>query len=162
MKKIVLATVLTIAAMLVLITLALPFWFGMETEKTYTAMLDQLSRSSGLQFSGKNYARGWLSSTAETVIRHPEASFEIVARHHISHGPLPLDRVTQGQWHLVQAHITSQIQLVAAGKDDVSALPPLSATTFHFNGAGTVPKCRPSKRPARRVSLSTGAEWMPA
>ncbi len=139
MKKIVLATVLTITAMLVLIALALPFWFGMETEKTYTAMLDQLSRNSGLQFTGKNYERGWLGSTAETVIRHPEASFEIVARHHISHGPLPLDRMTQGEWRFAQAHIASQIHLGAPGKENASTLPPLTAaTTFHFNGAGTV------------------------
>ncbi|MBI3571487.1 MAG: YdgA family protein [Gammaproteobacteria bacterium] len=152
MKKIVLATVLTIAAMLVLIALALPFWFGMETEKTYTAMLDQLSRNSGLQFTGKNYERGWLGSTAETVIHHPEASFEIVARHHISHGPLPLDRVMEGKWRLAQAHITSQIQLGAHGKENASALPPLTAaTTFHFNGAGSVHVEMP---PARK----TGAQ----
>ena len=139
MKKIVLATVLTIAATLVLIALALPFWFGLETEKTYTAMLDQLSRSSGLQFTGKNYERGWLSSTAETVIRHPQASFEIVARHHISHGPLPLDRVMEGKWLPAQAHITSQIQLDPPGKENASTLPPLTATTtFHFNGASSV------------------------
>lgn len=139
MKKIVLATVFTIATMLVLIVLALPYWFGLETEKTYTAMLDQLSRNSGLQFTGKNYERGWLSSTAETVIRHPEASFEIVASHLIHHGPLPLDRVMEGKWRLAQAHITSQIHLGAAGKENASALPPVTATTtFHFNGAGTV------------------------
>ncbi len=139
MKKIVLATVLTIAATLVLIALALPYWFGMETEKTYAAMLDQLSRNSGLQFTGKSYARGWLSSTAETVIRHPEASFEIVAHHHISHGPLPLDRVMDGKWLPAQAHITSQIQLAPPGKENAPALPPLTATTtFHYNGAGSV------------------------
>ncbi|GAB4508073.1 MAG: YdgA family protein [Sulfuricaulis sp.] len=139
MKKIALATVLTIAAILMLIALALPYWFGLETEKTYTAMLDQLSRSSGLQFTGKNYERGWLSSTAETVIRHPEASFEIVARHRISHGPLPLDRIMEGKWRLAQAHIASQIHVGAAGKENAFALPPLTAaTTFHFNGAGTV------------------------
>ncbi len=138
-KKIILATALTIAAVLMLIALALPFWFGMETEKTYTAMLDQLSRNSGLQFTGKNYERGWLSSTAETVIHSPGASFEIVARHRISHGPLPLDRLMEGKWRPVQAHITSQIQLGAPGKEDASALPPLTATTtFHFNGAASV------------------------
>ncbi|MCR4345784.1 MAG: YdgA family protein [Sulfuricaulis sp.] len=139
MKKIVLATVLSIAATLVLIALALPFWFGLETEKTYAAMLDQLSRSSGLQFTGKNYERGWLSSTAESVIRRPEASFEIVARHHISHGPLPLDRVLEGKWLPAQAHITSQIQLDPPGNKDTFTLPPLTATTtFHFNGASSV------------------------
>ena len=139
MKKIVLATVLTLAAMLVLIALALPFWFGMETEKTYGGRVDKRRGNSGLRFTGKNYERGWLSSTAETVIRHPEASFEIVANHRIHHGPLPLDRVMEGKWRLAQAHITSQIHLGAPGKENASALPSLSAaTTFHFNGAGSV------------------------
>ena len=139
MKKIVLATVLGIAATLALIALALPYWFGLEAEKTYSAMLDQLSRNSGLQFTGKSYERGWLSSSAETVIRHPQATFEIVAHHHISHGPLPLDQLLAGGWQFAQAHITSQIQLGAPGKENASALPPLTATTtFHFNGAGSV------------------------
>ena len=137
MKKIVLAAVFAFAAMLVLIALALPYWFGVETEKTYTAMLDQLSRNSGLQFTGKNYERGWLSSTAETAIRHPQASFEIVARHHISHGPLPLDRLMERKWLPAQAYISSQVLLDPSGKENASTLPPLIATTtFHFNGAG--------------------------
>lgn len=139
MKKTVLAAVLTFAATLALIALALPFWFGMETEKTYAAMLDRLSQSSGLRFTGKSYERGWLSSTAETVIRHPQASFEIVAQHRIHHGPLPLDRVTQGEWRFAQAHITSQIRLGAPDKENTSALPPLSADiVLHLNGAGAV------------------------
>lgn len=139
MKKLVRAIVLTIAATLLLFVLGLPYWFGLETEKTYTAMLTQLSRTSGLQFTGKNYERGWLSSTADTVIRYPGAAFELVARHHISHGPLPLERVVAGKWTPAQAHILSQIQLGAAGKANESALPPLTAvTTFHFNGAGSV------------------------
>jgi uncharacterized protein YdgA (DUF945 family) len=171
MRKFVRATVLAIAAMLLLIALALPFWFGLETEKTYAVVLDQMSRRSGLQFTGKNYQRGWLSSTAETVMRHPQAGFEIVAHHRISHGPLPLDRVMQGVWRLAQGHITSQIELGAHGKDNAPALPPLTAsTTFHFNGAGSVhaemPPFRKSGKQGQRLDwrgmsadLNFDREW---
>ena len=91
MKKFTLVLGFTLIALVALAAAGLPYWFGMETEKTYGAMLEQLSSSSGLQFTGKNYQRGWLSSTAETVIRHPQIPVEFTAQHRISHGPLPLD-----------------------------------------------------------------------
>ena len=141
MKKFTLVLGSTLIALVALAAVGLPYWFGMEAEKTYGAMLEQLSSSSGLQFTGKNYARGWLSSTAETVIRHPQIPFEFTAQHRISHGPLPLDRMLEGDWRLtpVQARIASQITLAAVGKQKTLNLPPLSAeTTFRLNGGGTV------------------------
>ncbi len=141
MKKFTLILGSTLIVLAALVALALPYWFGMETEKTYAAMLEQLSAGSGLQFTGRNYQRGWLSSTAETVIRHPQLPIEIVARHRISHGPLPFDRLLQGDWRLtpVQARIASQISLTVPGKQNLPSLPPLSAeTTFRLNGDGAV------------------------
>ena len=147
MKKIVLTTVLTIALMAVLSALALPWWFGMQAEKSYSAMIDQFARGSGLQFTGRNYHRGWLNSTAETVIRLPEAKFEIVASHQISHGPLPLDRIRQGDWKPAQAHIASQLRFNATGQDHNAAWPPLNAEiTFHLRGDGSVRAEMPAVR----------------
>jgi len=119
----------------------LPYWFGMEAEKTYAAMLEQLSKSSGLQFTGKNYQRGWLSSTAETIIRHPQFPIELTAQHRICHGPLPFDRMLKGDWSLtpVQARIASQVTLAVAGKQMPVKLPPLFIdTTFRLNGDGAM------------------------
>ncbi|MBI3778072.1 MAG: YdgA family protein [Gammaproteobacteria bacterium] len=141
MKKLTLILGSTLIALVALAALALPYWFGMETEKTYAAMLEQLSSGSGLQFTGKNYQRGWLSSTAETVIRHPQIPIEFTAQHRISHGPLPLDRMLQGDWRLtpVQARIASLITLATAGQQKPLNLPTLSTeTTFRLNGGGTV------------------------
>ena len=141
MKKYVLAAVTTIILLPVLLVLALPFWFGREAEKTYHDMLDQLSGRSGILFTAKHYERGWLSSSAETTLRHPQIPLEFKARHRISHGPLPLDRFLEGDWRLtpVQARITSQISLDAPGKQNTSSWPPLSAeTTLRLNGDGTL------------------------
>jgi len=135
-------TALALALGLLLLTaLALPFWFGLQTEKSYLALLAQMSRRSGLQFTSTHYERGWFSSTAETVIRHPQLPVEFIARHRISHGPFPLDRLLAGDWHLtpVQARITSQVVLSAPARQDRPELPPLNAeTTFQLNGDGAL------------------------
>ncbi|HSD97591.1 MAG TPA: YdgA family protein, partial [Sulfuricaulis sp.] len=141
MKKFSLVLGFTLIALVALAAVGLPYWFGMEAEKTYGAMLEQMSGSSGLLFTGKNYQRGWLSSTAETVVRHPHIPFELTAKHRISHGPLPLDRMLQGDWRLtpVQARIASQITLATVGKQMPLDLPPLSTeTTFRLNGDGAM------------------------
>lgn len=138
MKKIVLTAVITGVLIFSAMALALPFWFGMETEKTYSAMLEQLSRGSGLQFTGQNYDRGWFSSTAETVVRHPQMNFQITARHQIHHGPLPLDALMRGEWRPAQAHIMSQVSFNAPDSQ-APRLPPVTvAIVFHLNGSGTM------------------------
>jgi uncharacterized protein YdgA (DUF945 family) len=141
MKKITSVLGFTLIALVVLAVVVLPYWFGMEAEKSYRAMLEQMSSGSGLLFTGKNYQRGWLSSTAETVVRHPHIPFELTAKHRISHGPLPLDRMLQGDWRLtpVQARIASEITLATAGKQMPLDLPLLSTeTTFRLNGDGAM------------------------
>lgn len=141
MKKFALVLGFTLLALVALAAAGLPYWFGLETEKTYGALLEQLSKSSGLQFTGKNYQRGWLSSTAETVIRHPQFPIELSAIHRISHGPLPFDRMLQGDWSLtpVQARIASRISLTTVGKQTPLKLPPLvTETIFRLNGDGAM------------------------
>ncbi|MDO8540335.1 MAG: YdgA family protein [Opitutaceae bacterium] len=140
-RKYLLVGVAGVIALLVLAILASPFWFGREAEKTYGAMLERLSGSGGLQLVGKNYQRGWLSSTAVTAIRHPQIPFELIARHQIDHGPFPLNRILKGEWRFtpVQAQITSQIFLAAPGTENALAMPPLTAEIrFRLNGGGSV------------------------
>ena len=140
-RKYIVVAVAGVIALLVLAILAALFWFGREAEKTYGAMLDRLSGSDGLQLVGKNYQRGWLSSTAVTAIRHPQIPFELIARHQIDHGPFPLNRILKGEWQFtpVQAQITSQIFLAAPGTENALAMPPLTAEIgFRLNGGGNV------------------------
>jgi uncharacterized protein YdgA (DUF945 family) len=129
------------AGVMLLAALALPYWSGLQAEKSYLALLAQLSRRSGLQFTGTHYERGWFSSTAETVIRHPRLPIQLSARHRISHGPFPIDRMLAGDWRFtpVQARISSQIVLKAAAGRNVPDLPPLNTdTTFLLNGDGVL------------------------
>lgn len=141
MKRIALTAAAGVLGLMLLTALALPFWFGREAEKSYHAMLQQLARGGWLHFSDNNYRRGWLSSTAETVIGQAGVPVEIVARHRISHGPFPLDRILAGDWRLtpVQARITSEVYLADPGTGKPLAFPPLTAeTTFQLNGDGVV------------------------
>lgn len=141
MKKTLLVIGFTLITLVVLAVLALPYWFGRETEKTYNVLLAQLSGSSGFHFTGKNYERGWFSATAETIISHPQFPLELIVRHRISHGPLPLDRLLEGDWQLIpaQARITSQISLNTPVNKNLLSLPPLSTEiVFLLNGDGTL------------------------
>jgi len=141
MKKYILAAIAVIILMPVMLILTLPFWFGREAEKTYQYLLDQLSAHGGTRITASHYERGWLSSTAETTLRHRQIPLAFKARHRISHGPFPLDRILGGDWRLTpfQARITSELSFVALGNNDTSSWPPLSAeTTVRVNGDGIV------------------------
>ncbi len=141
MKKQVLAAVFAVIALLVLVAVAVPFWFGQKAEKTYGAMLDRLSGNSGVRLISNKYERGWLSSTAETVIQSPKLSLELIARHRIDHGPIPLGRILEGEWRYtpVTALIASQAFLSVPGKENAMEWPALTAeTTFRLNGDGVV------------------------
>lgn len=141
MKKYILAAIAAIILIPVMLVLLLPFWFGREAEKTYYDLLAQLSTRGGVRIMASHYERGWLSATADTTLRHRQLPIEFKARHRISHGPFPLDRIFDGEWQLtpVQARITSRLSLVLPGKNNISSFPPLSAeTTFRVNGDGIV------------------------
>ncbi|MBI3546820.1 MAG: YdgA family protein [Gammaproteobacteria bacterium] len=138
MKKFVVAVSATLFVILLIAALALPFWFGQETEKTYHALLERLSRDSGVQLTPKSYTRGWLTSEAETSIRYPGLALEIVARHHIIHGPIPIDRLlNEFRFTPVQARIVSQLSLNSPGAANAFDFPPLtSELTFQLSGDG--------------------------
>ena len=148
-RRIARTVVAAVIGLLLLTAAALPFWFGLKAETSYHILLDHMSRAGWLRFTGKNYQRGWLSSTAETVVRQPELPFEIIARHRISHGPFPWDRLLAGDWRLtpVQARITSKIFVAEPGTEKALPFPPLmTETTFTLNGSGVVHGEIPSVR----------------
>jgi len=145
-RKIV-VTIIGVTVLVLGALVGLPYWFGIETEKTYTNMVERLSESGNIQLSSKRFERGWLSSSAETVIRYPGLPIEFNVLHKISHGPIPIDRLLEGTIHYtpVQALIKSRVTIVALGGDQgepsalLSQLPPLTAdTTIGLGGGGTV------------------------
>lgn len=76
------------AVLLSILTLAaLPYWFGHRAEKTYRALLDELTLTTGLPVTLKRYERGWRHSTAETDIALPALALTLTVRHTLQHGP---------------------------------------------------------------------------
>lgn len=111
MKRI--ATIIGIVLVLIVAAAAaLPFWFGMETEKAYNSIVQELS--SGTAISSQRYDRGWLSSTAETTMALSGSPLTVSMVHRISHGPLPIDRILGGDFALTpaMAFVDSEVRLV--------------------------------------------------
>lgn len=136
-----------LALLLAVLGGGLPYWFGLETEKAFAARLEHLARSSGAVVARHVSKRGWLATEAETVLRLPGLPLDIVLQHHISHGPLPLDRWLAGEitWRPVRALARSYVRLrlppadASAQASAAAPLPPLICdTVIHLDGTGTV------------------------
>ena len=139
----------TLVLLLTAALVGLPFWLGMETEKTYQSLLDRASRSSGFQLKAKTYERGWFRSTSETLIRYPGLPLEFTAAHKIDHGPFPLTRWLQGEFSLtpIQARIESEIRIAAVGQGGMATLPPLTTDlTIDLHGDGRMHLALPPNR----------------
>jgi uncharacterized protein YdgA (DUF945 family) len=80
------------------------YWFGLETEKRYHALLQQASDAQFLKFTNQSYSRGFAASKAQTVMEFqipPSAdgkdqSLKITLAHDITHGPFPLGKSSDG------------------------------------------------------------------
>lgn len=112
-----------------------PYYAGTEAEDAYQRLLAH-PLPAGITVSHRSYTRGWLSSTAENVIHVRGTPVELIATHHIYHGPFP--RLWQGHFDLkpVQALVVTRVSLAARGenadlKEILSQFPELVAhTTF--------------------------------
>jgi uncharacterized protein YdgA (DUF945 family) len=122
---------------------AAPIWFGIEAEKAYQRLTTRPAPG-GVTIRNGEYTRGWLGSTAETVIDLPNAPFELTATHHIHHGPLRFARLLRGEFDLtpVQAVIDTRISITpkrdnATLRQVLAELPELRAeTVVHLGGDG--------------------------
>lgn len=93
------------ALLLSLLTLAaLPYWFGYQAEKTYRALLDELTLATGLPVTLRRYERGWRHSTAEADIALPDLSLTLTVRHTLEHGPW-----TEDGWAPLLARVSGDI-----------------------------------------------------
>jgi uncharacterized protein YdgA (DUF945 family) len=143
----------------------LPYWFGRQAENTYAHTVQRLSNDTAWQLVNKQYERGWLNSSAETVIRYPGLPLEFTALHKISHGPIPLDRVLIGDIRLtpIQAQVTSRISLAIPGAAEsqvksLALIPPLQAdTAVLLNGNGRIHFKQPAVN--RRDQGATDIAW---
>jgi uncharacterized protein YdgA (DUF945 family) len=142
----------------VVVVAAAPFWFGMQAEDNYHNLIQQMSKSGSGTFTTRNYERGWLSSNAETLVTLPGLPLDMLVKHDISHGPLAINKIMQGDLVFTPAgaFVSSRATLTprkgaTAGmmKDLAKYLPPITAeTVFGLTGGGaeTNIKVAPMKR----------------
>ena len=70
MPRITRPTLLSAFGALTLLSLAaLPWWLGWQAEKTYRALLDELTATTGATTAVRHYDRGWFHSEVESEIR---------------------------------------------------------------------------------------------
>lgn len=127
MKKIIIIFVVALIAA----AAGLPFWFGMQAESAYAAMLANSTQNGDLSVTQNKFERGWFESTADTTFTLASAPVTISVLHRISHGPLPMDDDFQLQPLLARAK--SQISIGLPG--GAVKLPTLTAkTTVYLAG----------------------------
>lgn len=103
------------ALLLSLLTLAaLPYWFGYQAEKTYRALLDELTLATGLPVTFKRYERGWRHSAAEADIALPDLSLTLTVRHTLEHGPW-----TEDGWAPLLARVSGDIGFASTASHTV-------------------------------------------
>ena len=134
MKKI-FTFLMVVVAVLIVAVAALPYWFGMQAEDAYNAMLQKLAAGGELTVTNNNFQRGWFESTADTtfgITDLPGASLSVL--HRVSHGPLPLDEDFQPQPLL--ARLKSQISISLPG--GMVKLPPMNGKTSVYLAGNSV------------------------
>lgn len=139
-----------------------PYYAGAEAEEAYQRLLAH-PLPGGIMIAHRSYTRGWLSSTAENVISLRGTPIELIATHHIYHGPFP--RLGQGEFSFkpVQALVVTRVSLAARGegvdlKQILARFPELVAhTTFALDDTAETRVDLPA---IQRASAETGAiDW---
>lgn len=129
MKK--LSIILFIVLLLAAAAGGLPYWFGMQAESAYEAMIAEMTASGDITVTNKNFQRGWLESTADTTFTIAGTPVTVTSLDRIQHGPLPLDEPLE--LTPVLARVRSQMSIGLPG--GIIKLPPISGrTTFYLAG----------------------------
>jgi len=117
--------VIIVVVVLLTAVAALPYWFGMQAESAYEALVKEMTENGDLTVTNNNFQRGWLDSTADTTFTVTGTPVTITVLHRIGHGPLPLGDDFQIQ--PVLARIKSDMSVNLPG--GLVKLPPITAMT---------------------------------
>ncbi len=122
MNKIVTIVVVVMAVLLAAVA-GLPYWFGMQAESAYEAMLQKMAAGGELLVGSNNFQRGWFESTADTTFTLANLpTVSVTMLHRINHGPLPLD--DDFQFQPLLARVKSKISIGLPGGE--LKLPPIN------------------------------------
>lgn len=106
----------------------LPYWFGMQAEDAYNAMLAEMTKNGDLTVTNNNYQRGWLDSTIDTTFTVTGTPITVSVLHRVSHGPLPIEDEFEFQPLLARIKSEASIGLPAG----IMKLPPLTLKTVVY------------------------------
>jgi len=70
----------------------IPYWTGIETERQFTDITQNIYESANLKLLKSNYQRGWFNSVASSVVKTDEQIFNL--RHEINHGFMPISKIS--------------------------------------------------------------------
>ncbi len=139
--------ILAIVLIFLLALLGLPYYFGIQAEKTYHSITEDYSASEHLTILAQDYRKGWLDSKAKTVFVLKNGDDELIKLEQndtIYHGPIPLKLIFNGQSGIkpVMAVIESRIVFTPVKESEYSEiirkLPPANMfTTLSLDGSGT-------------------------
>lgn len=132
----------------------LPFWFGMQAEEAYKAMLDEMTKSGDIAVTNNNFQRGWLDSTIDTTFTVSGTPVTISALHRVSHGPLPIDDNFEFQPLLAKVKSDISIGLPAG----TAKLPPLTAQTVVYLAGNSHSKLGMTPS-ASKAGETPGYDW---
>jgi uncharacterized protein YdgA (DUF945 family) len=158
-KKIV-TVIVVLVALLIAAVAGLPYWFGMQAESAYSAMLEKMASDGELTVSSNKFQRGWFESTADTTFTVTNLPMVTVSMlHRISHGPLPLD--DEFQFQPLLARVKSQISIGLS--DGTIKPPPISSKTSVYlaGNSSTRLNMEPYKKPVPKAgeTNSFDLEW---
>jgi uncharacterized protein YdgA (DUF945 family) len=119
-------------AAFLLAAVALPYVFGIQTERLYLDAVQGYAQTGRWQVLRNDFDRGWFRSVAHTDLEVGDLRVETI--HVIDHGPLPLS-LLQGApwtWRPAQAAIGTEALLVPSGGKP--GLPLQATTRVALNG----------------------------
>ena len=87
---------------------ATTYWFSVKTEERYRSILQEASQTQYVKFVNESYNRGFLRSTARTILQIQTPSgttpddgpLRITLAHDITHGPFPFGGASSGEGRL--------------------------------------------------------------
>ena len=150
MNKIV-TIVIVIVGVLIAAVAGLPYWFGMQAESAYEAMLQKMTTGGEVTVSSNHFQRGWFESTADTTFtlaNLPTVTVSIL--HRISHGPLPLD--DDFQFQPLLARVKSQISIGLPG-GSIKLPPMIGKTSVYLAGNSST---HIDMEPSKKIAPKTG------
>ncbi|MHB8455484.1 MAG: DUF945 family protein, partial [Acidiferrobacterales bacterium] len=149
-------SVVAVLVILVVIVGGASYWLGMQAQKAYSALMQNIGDGGRITVSNVSYERGWLSSTAEATISVPGLPIGLSVISRIQHGPFPA--IADLQFMPGMAVVKSEI---AANSPGLAKLPPINARTMVFLDGNSKTQLN---IPAftRSAPGATSYSWLPA